>query len=511
MKNYINFFIALLFCVSVAAPLHAQKPAPEQKPNIVLIYADDLGYGDISSYGGEIPTPHIDDLAKNGIKFTNAYATAATCTPSRYALLTGTYAWRRKGTGVADGDATSLILPGRTTLPGVLQQAGYTTGVVGKWHLGLGEGSKIDWNEDIKPGPLEIGFDYAFLIPATADRVPTVFVENHKVVNLDPSDPIQVNYGKKIGEEPTGSENPNQLTTMYTHGHDNTIVNGVSRIGYMTGGKSALWRDQDIADILVEKASAFIEDNQKQPFFLYLSTSDIHVPRLPHERFAGVSGKGVRGDVILQLDYTVGAVQQKLRELDLDKNTIVIFTSDNGPVLDDGYLDGAAAHLGDHNPFGPFRGGKYSAYEAGTRIPFILRWKGKVAPGKQSSALVSQVDLLRSFAALTGQQVPEDKAIDSEDHWKTFIDQENSGRTSLVQEALRNALSYVKGDFKYIEPSDGPAYIPWVPEIESGLQDKPQLYNLAEDPGETKNLASELPDKTEEMMGELEQIKNKMK
>jgi arylsulfatase A-like enzyme len=490
---------------------HSQAQNPDQTPNIILIYSDDLGYGDISSYGGEIPTPNIDKLAENGIKFTNAYATAATCTPSRYSLLTGEYAWRKKGTGVAAGNATSLILSGRTTLPGVLQEAGYTTAVVGKWHLGLGQGQETQWNGAIKPGPLEIGFNYAFLIPATGDRVPTVFVENHRVVNLDPADPIQVSYGKKLGNQSTGLENPEKLKMMYSHGHNQTIVNGISRIGYMTGGTNALWRDEDIADLLVDKSLAFIEENQKKPFFLYLSTHDIHVPRVPHERFAGITGKGPRGDVIIQLDYTVGAVLQKLKELNLEDNTIVIFTSDNGPVLDDGYMDGAVERLGDHNPFGPFRGGKYSAYEAGTRIPFILQWKGKVTPGAQSSALLSQVDLLRSFAALTGQTVPQEEAIDSEDHWNSFIGKNTTGRKSLVQEALKEVLSYVKEDYKYIEPKQGPSMIPWGPEIETGLQEKPQLYNLMNDPGETDNLASELPEKTGEMKTELQQLKNMKK
>lgn len=504
----------LSFSVLIAMgllPWYGLSQNKAEKPNIILIYADDLGYGDLSSYGGEIATPHIDQLAENGIKFTNAYATAATCTPSRYSLLTGEYAWRKKGTGVVNGDAKSLILPGRTTLSGVLQQAGYKTGVVGKWHLGLDQGKKIDWNGEIKPGPLEIGFDYSFIIPATADRVPTVYMENHHVVNLDPTDPIRVSYQHKIGHDPTGRENPEELKMMYSHGHNQTIVNGISRIGYMIGGKKARWRDEDIADHLVEKSSDFIEKNQDHPFFLYLATNDVHVPRAPNERFVGTSGKGSRGDVIVQLDYTVGAIQEKIKKLGLEKNTILIFTSDNGPVLDDGYLDGATAKLNGHNPFGPFRGGKYSAYEAGTRIPFILQWKGKIKGNQESSALLSQVDLLRSFAALTGQKVPKNKAIDSQDHWQSFIGQTKQARESLVQEAIQKVLSYVEGNFKYIEPHQGPATIPWVPEIESGFEAHPQLYNLAKDPGESQNLASSLPDKTKAMKQKLQQIKNKKK
>lgn len=498
----------LCFLIFAAFPVKAQN---DNKPNIVLIYVDDLGYGDISSYGGEIPTPHIDELAENGIKFSNAYATAATCTPSRYSMLTGEYAWRKKGTGVAPGDATSLILPGRTTLPGVLQQAGYKTAAIGKWHLGLGKEAPINWNEEIKPGPLEIGFDYAYLLPATGDRVPTVFLENHRVVNLDPEDPITVSYRKNLNNNPTGNKNPEKLKMMYSHGHDQSITNGISRIGYMNGGEKARWKDEDIADVLINKSETFIEENKENPFFLYLATHDIHVPRVPHKRFAGVTGKGPRGDVIVQLDYTVGAIQKKLRELNLEKNTIIIFTSDNGPVLDDGYVDGAAERLGKHNPFSMFRGGKYSAFEAGTRVPLLIQWKGKIKPNQQSTALMSQVDFLRSFAAITGQKVPKDKAIDSQDHWQALIGNDSKGRKSLVQEAIRNVLSYVEGDYKYIEPHPGPAMVPWNVNIETGFNDKPQLYNLKKDPGETNNLASEMPGKVKKMRETLTEIENQKK
>jgi len=237
-----------LAALAALQPLNSQTP---DKPNIIIIYADDLGYGDVSCYGASaLKTPNIDRLASTGLRFTNAHCTSATSTPSRYSLLTGEYAWRRPGTGILPGDASAIILPGRHTMPSILRSAGYKTAAVGKWHLGLGPQGGPDWNGEITSGPADIGFDYSFIIPATGDRVPCVYVENRHVVGLDPSDPIKVDYTKKTGDWPTGRENPELLKLHPSHGHDMTIVNGISRIGYMTGGKSALWTDEDIADVI---------------------------------------------------------------------------------------------------------------------------------------------------------------------------------------------------------------------------------------------------------------------
>lgn len=480
----------------------------QQKPNIVFIYTDDLGYGDVSAYGAtEIKTPAIDALAEDGILFKNAYATAATCTPSRYSILTGDYAWRKKGTGVAKGDAGLLIDTQRTTLPKIMKQAGYKTGIVGKWHLGLGGENGPDWNGKIAPGPLEIGFDYSYLIPATGDRVPCVFVENHHIVNLDPNNPIQVDYKERIGDWPTGKENPELLTMKPSQGHNNTIVNGISRIGYMVGGKAALWDDETIPMELVDKSSAFIKSNSSQPFFLMLSTHDIHVPRVANSMFQGKSGMGPRGDVILQLDWTVEQIMQTLKSENLLSNTIVIFSSDNGPVLDDGYQDQARELVGDHKPTGGLRGGKYSAYDGGSKVPFIVRWHDATAKGTESHALFSQVDLLRSLANLTGVEKVGDDAIDSQDRLDVLLGKDQIGRTSLVQESFMGPLSYVGGVWKYIEPLDGPQFVPWGPIIETGFNTEPQLYNLNEDPAEQSNLANMYPEKVKEFRSKLADIK----
>jgi len=292
--------IACLACISVFA---------QQRPNVIFIMADDLGYGDASCYGAtKISTPNIDKLAKQGLRFTNAHTTSATCTPSRYAFMTGNYPWRKQGTGILPGDAALIIPTDKTTLPSLFKKAGYKTAIVGKWHLGLGNSVAKDWNNEIKPGPLEVGFDYSFIFPATADRVPTVFMENHGVIGLDPTDPIAVDYAKKVGNDPTGNEHPELLKMKASpnHGHNNTIVNGIGRIGYMSGGNKARWTDEELPLTFLAKARGFLEENKQQPFFLYYALTEPHVPRMPSTMFRGKSELGYRGDAILQLDWAVG-------------------------------------------------------------------------------------------------------------------------------------------------------------------------------------------------------------
>lgn len=464
----------------------------QQKPNVVYIMADDLGFGDLSCYGAtRISTPNTDSLADNGVRFTNAHSAAATSTPSRYGMFTGEYPWRRNGTGIASGDAGLLIKPHRYTVPKMMQEAGYVTAAVGKWHLGMGEKTGTqNWNEEVKPGPREIGFDYSYIMAATADRTPCVFMENQRAVGLDPNDPIEVSYTKNFEGEPTGRDNPELLTKLKpspNHGHDQSIVNGISRIGYMKGGKSALWEDENIADSIANRAVRFIELNKDKPFFLYFGTNDIHVPRYPHDRFRGKSGMGLRGDAILQFDWSVGEVVNALKEAGVYENTIIIFTSDNGPVVDDGYMDEAVEKLKDHKPWGPFRGGKYSTFEAGTRVPFIVHWPEGVQP-KVSGALVSQIDMLATLADLTGIEVSNENLNDSQNQLPAWLGKEDKGRDYVIGAA--NALTVLTPEWKYIEPSNAVSYQP-LTNTELGNNPKDQLYNMSIDRGEYDNVAEE--------------------
>jgi arylsulfatase A-like enzyme len=501
-RQGVRVALMTLALVSYAAWASAQ---PAGRPNVVLIYMDDLGYGDTSAYGATtIRTPQMDRIAREGVRFTSGYATSATCTPSRFSLLTGKYAWRQEGTGVLPGNAALVIDPAKTTLASTLRRAGYHTGVVGKWHLGLGGPGGPDWNARIAPGPNDIGFAYSFIMAATGDRVPTVYVENGSVVGLDPADPIKVDYAKPIGDWPTGKGNPDLLTTQRpSHGHDQTIVNGVSRIGYMTGGKAALWRDQDMADTFTRKAVSYIEQHQREPFFLFFATHDPHVPRVPHERFVGKSGLGPRGDAILQSDWSIGQVLDTLDRLKLTDDTLVIFTSDNGPVVDDGYVDQAVEKLGAHKPWGPLRGGKYSRFEAGTRVPFAVRWPARVKPAV-SDALVSQIDLMASLAALVGQAIPNGDAPDSRNQLPALLGEDTRGRDHVVEHAGRLALR--EGQWKYIEPSNGPRRSEQT-NTELANDPAPQLYDLATDLGETKNVATQYPERVKAMADKLAAIR----
>ena len=460
MRQYV-----LLACLSPVACLMAatgqkggkakQKINDRQLPNVVFIYADDLGYGDLECYGAKnVQTPNVNRLAAEGIRFNNAHATAATSTPSRYSMLTGEYAWRRPGTDIAAGNAGMIIRPERYTMADMFKNAGYATAAIGKWHLGLGDkDGEQDWNAPLPTALGDIGFDYSYIMAATADRVPCVFIENGKVANYDPSAPIEVSYRKPIEGEPLGKDHPELLFN--------------------------------------------------------LKSSHGHVPRFPHDRFRGKNPMGLRGDAIVQFDWSVGQIMETLDKLGLSENTLIILSSDNGPVVDDGYRDRAEELLNGHSPAGPLRGNKYSAFEGGTRIPAIVRWPKGAASSQVSNALVSQIDWFASLASLVGAGLPKGAAPDSFNYLDTWLGKNQSDRSWVIEQASNHTLSVRTKDWKYIEPNDGPAMITWGPKIETGNLSTPQLYHVVDDVAEQKNVASLHPDLVFELQNILRHVRMK--
>lgn len=495
-----RFLTALAACALTLTA--AEKPRA-----IVIFYTDDLGYNDTSTYGcDKVPCPNLDKLAAEGMRFTDAHSTHSVCTPSRYSLLTGEYAWRRKGTGILPGDA-KLILPTtaeRATLPSLMKQAGYRTAVIGKWHLGLGQGKQeTDWNRPVSPGPAEVGFEHSFILAATGDRVPCVYLQNGRVVGLDPADPIQVSYKAPFEGEPLGSTHPHLLKPhARSNGpqHNCSIIDGIPRIGYMKGGKAALWKDQDMADRLTDEAISFIAESAQmnKPIFLYFATNDIHVPRDPHRRFIGKSGMGIRGDVTIQMDDCLGRLRTALTEHGYS-DCLFIFSSDNGPVINDGYFDGSIRDCKGHNPVAPMNagrwrdgkltGGKYGIMEGSTRVPFIVCWPGHTGGG-DTAALVSQVDLARSLAVLAGVEIPADALPDSRDQLPALLGKDTQGAPYIVESNNGGYLALRRGQYKYYR-----------------VGKTEHLYDLSVDLQEKHNIAPQHPNIVQQMSRQLTQLK----
>ncbi len=513
-KQHTFAFIAPILCSALPAgakSMDNRNSGNNELPNVIIILADDLGYGDLECYGARnVHTPNVNRLASQGIRFSNAHAIAATSTPSRYSLLTGEYAWRRPDTDVAAGNAGMIIRPGQFTMADMFKSAGYATCAIGKWHLGLGDKTGMqDWNAPLPAALGDLGFDYHYIMAATADRVPCVFIENGKVANYDSSAPIEVDYNKNFEGEPTGAMNPELLYNQKpSHGHDMSIVNGISRIGYMKGGGKALWKDDNIADSITTHAIEFIKENRHRRFFMYFATNDIHVPRFPHKRFRGKNPMGLRGDAIVQFDWTVGQIMDTLDKLGLTENTLVLLSSDNGPVVDDGYDDKAEELLQGHKPAGHWRGGKYSAFEGGTAVPAIVSWPKKIKGNKTSYVLMSQIDWMASLGALVHAAFPKGSASDSQNRIGNMLGEDSADRPWIVEMAANHVLSVRSKDWKYIEPNDGSAFITWAPKIETGNSSTPQLYHIAEDPAELVNVASQYPDIVYDMQNILRRVRS---
>lgn len=483
----------------VAALLQTAPAASARAPNIVLILADDLGYGDIGCQGAtKVKTPNIDRLAREGRRFTDAHAASAVCTPSRYALLTGEYPFRRNLWGPAMNPSPLLIDPATTTLASMLKRQGYATACIGKWHLGFGSHPKPDWNADLKPGPMEVGFDYYFGVPVVNSHPPFVLVENHRVLGLDPADPLV--YG---GVPPTHPFSEKMMQPA------------------ISGGRAAhaLYRDEELGSLLTEKATGWLRAHKGGPFFLYFATPQIHHPFTPAGRFRGSSGCGRYGDFIQELDWMVGEVMRTLEELKLADDTLIILTSDNGGMLN---LGGQAAWRAGHRPNGDLLGFKFDAWEGGHRVPFIVRWPGSVEAGTRSDQLLSLLDLPATLASLTGYARRPGDFPDSLDMLPAFTGTPSKAiREQLVigPRQERN-LAIRDGRWLFIgardgggfgarsgHPLGGAAAFPFTGRENSDIAggrikpDAPpaQLYDLAADPGQHVNVIRDHPEIVERL------------
>ncbi|MFI3331198.1 MAG: arylsulfatase [Rikenellaceae bacterium] len=498
---------ANLLLLAAAAQLTAQ--AKESKPNVVMILADDIGYGDLSCYGAtKVSTPNLDKLAKGGRIFLNMHSGSSVSTPSRYALMTGEYPLREKLTRPASYKTTCLIDENKLTLADVMQRSGYKTGVFGKWHLGFGTGEAPNWNGELKPGPLELGFDYYFGVPCVNSGPPFVYVENHHVVGYDAKDPFVLGIASK--------------TKFYEDKTCKPLIGGAD-------AAHALYIDEMVGTTLCEKSTAWIKENKKIPFFMLLSTTNIHHPFTPHPRFVGTSEAGIYGDFIHELDWIVGEVVKTLKEQKLDKNTIIIFTSDNGAMLN---LGGQGAMDKGHKINGDLFGFKFDAWEGGHTVPMIVNYPKEVKAGTISTQLISNVDMLHTMASLVGYELKEGDAVDSKDMLPVLFgktDKELRDNTIISANKLTH-VAYREGDWVFIGARAGGGFVgkkhglhnfggykaaehykkpnsDYANGVVLPTAPKVQLYNLKDDPYQTTNLAAKNPEKAAEMQKKLAAIK----
>ena len=504
--------LALLFSVvnALATPVVISK---DKNPNVIIINVDDLGYGDIGAYGAtHVKTPAIDKLAEEGRMFTDAHSASAVCSPSRYALITGEYPARIDLYHPIFLRSTLVVDTAKTTIAKIMKSAGYSTAAIGKWHLGFTNDSVMDWNEELKPGPLELGFDYYFGVPILNSHPPFVYVENHHVVGLAADDPMV--YGKHAE------------TRWFPEKFDLDAIGGAR-------AAHALYDDRAVGTTLKEKAVDWIKGHKNAPFFLYLATTNIHHPFTPAPRFIGTSKAGRYGDFIHELDWIVAEVVKTLDEEGLADNTLLILTSDNGGMLNQGGQN--AWSLG-HKLNGDLLGFKFDAWEGGHRIPFIVRWPSNIAPGSKSDELLCNSDLLATMAALVGFRLNDDDAIDSYNMLPALVgDPKKPIRDCMViSPSSRRHIAIRKGKWMYISAKGGggftdskvgahafggPGAFPFTGEINSDIANgkiKPdappaQLYNLEEDLYEKNNVYNEHPEVVKELKSLLHEVLNSEK
>ncbi|MEN8847121.1 MAG: arylsulfatase [Akkermansiaceae bacterium] len=505
MKAPLSTCLAFLSFSSLAFP-------DEIRPNVVLIFADDLGYGDLGCYGAtKLTTPNIDKLAAEGKRFTDAHSSSAVCTPSRYGLLTGEYPFRGangKGLWGPAPITSSLLIPTDTiTIADVFKNSGYDTAVFGKWHLGFGEGAN-KWEEPLRPGPQDLGFDYYFGMPVVNSAPPYVYVENDRIVGSDPDDPI-----KYLGR----SAKKDEVTPITPIKPEEAQRNG----NFFSGAKKAhaLFNDYEVGTKLTEKATEWIKSRKEKPFFCYFSTTNVHHPFTPAKRFQNTSESGVYGDFVHELDWIVGEVMKTLEETGVADNTLIIFTSDNGGMFNLGGR--AAAELG-HKINGNLLGSKFGIWEGGHRVPFIAKWPGKIAPGTVSDQLTISVDLLSTFAALTGQKLEDSKDSINMLPALTGTPDKPLRTEMFITPNKPSHMAYRKGKWMFIPTQNdggfrgskpgqhawgGPAVTKLVgtpnSDIENGKlkkgAQKVQLFDLEADVNQTKNVAKDHPELVKEM------------
>jgi len=501
--------------ISLACSLLSITSA-QKLPNIVLIYADDLGYGDVSCYGAtKIQTPNIDKLAAEGRKFTDAHSPSAVCTPSRYGLLTGEYPFRADIWGPSGITRELLIQPSRTTIASLLKQAGYDTSIFGKWHLGFTNGVN-DFSKPLRPGPNDLGFDYYFGVPIVNSAPPYVFVENDKIVGETADDPI-----KYVG---TKAKNTTPITPLTPKIHGGRTPNRFS------GAKAAhaLYNDFELSTTLTEHAVKWISERDEDPFFLYFPTTNIHHPFTPAEQFQGTSQLGLYGDFTHELDWTVGEIVKALEEKGVADNTIIIFTSDNGGMAN---YNGQEALQSGHQINGELLGFKFGVWEGGHRVPFIVKWPGQVPAGTSSDQLISSIDMLATFAAITGQEL--ENTADSVNILSTFTENHETPVRAelLLHPSKRSHLSLREGKWVYIPAqgsggfsrgpgshgAGGPVMATFAGKVNSDIVDgklkdnapAAQLYDLEADLGQTTNLHDQHPDIVSKMQAKLKALTGK--
>ncbi len=485
------------------------KGADDSKPNVILILVDDLGYGDLSCYGATmISTPNIDRLAAEGRRFTDAHSSSAVSNASRYGLLTGEYPSRAGVWAPTPMTTTSIIDKDRTTIADVMKAAGYATAAIGKWHLGFQEGDHLDYNKPLKPGPLELGFDYYFGIPLVNSGPPYVYVENHEVVGYDPNDPFI--EGKDLVA--------------------NTELFPDKVMGRIAGADAAhqLYRDREVGTTLKDKAVSWIKENKDNPLFMYYATTNIHHPFTPAEQFVGKSKLGMYGDFILELDWIVGEVMQTLEDEGIADNTMIILTSDNGGMFNKG---GQEAWKAGHAINGELWGFKFDSWEGGHRVPLLVKWSGKVKAGSVTNTMTSNVDFFAMLSSLTGYQMSDGDAPDSYDLLPALTGRANKKIRDhmLISPRQPKNLTLRKDEWVYIPSQGGGGFggknigdhgfggyattkltLREHSDMKDNAQDPQapaaQLYNLEKDPYQRENIYDDYPEIVAQMDAMLREI-----